>query len=119
MQIDHEQLDRSVLKINLSGRMDVAGIQQIDGRLAELIAAPSNAIIVDLLKVDFITSVGIRTLLIHAKALRARGGRMVLLNPDANVARVLGISGVDTIISVFRDLDAACAAVAAEPSGNA
>ena len=119
MQIDHEQLDRNILKINLSGRMDVAGSQQIDRQLADLTAPPRDAIIVDLSKVGFLASIGIRILLINAKALKTRGGRMVLLNPDAGVARVLELSGVDTTIGVFRDLEAACAALTAKPSGAA
>jgi len=119
MDIDHEQLDGRILKINLAGRLDVAGSPEAEAKLAELTAAPNSAVIVDLSKVAFLASVGIRTLLLTAKALRSRGGRMVLLNPDASVAKVLEISGVDMIISVFRDLNAACAALAAEPSGDA
>lgn len=119
MNIDHEQLDGRIVKINLSGRLDVAGSQEIDAKLAELTAAPISAVIVDLSKVVFLASIGIRTLLLAAKALRSRGGKMVLLNPDASVTKVLEMSGVDMIISVFRDLNAARAALAAEPSGDA
>jgi anti-anti-sigma factor len=119
MQIDYEQLDGSIVKINLSGRMDVAGSQTIVGKFADLTAPPNKAVIVDLSRVAFLASVGIRTLLVYAKALRTRGGRMVLLNPDANVAKVLELSGVDISIGVFRDLQAACAALAAAPSGGA
>ena len=119
MDINHEQLDGSILKINLSGRMDVAGSQAIDGKFAELTASLGKAVIVDLSKVAFLASIGIRTLLLNAKALKSRGGKMVLLNPDAGVAKVLEISGVDMIISVFRDLKAACTALAAQPSGDA
>lgn len=119
MDIDHEQLDGRILKINLRGRLDVAGSQETDATLAALTAAPISAVIVDLSKVVFLASVGIRTLLLTAKALSSRGGKMVLLNPDAGVARVLEMSGVDLIVSVFRDLNEACAALGAEPSGNA
>src|SRR3977135_4287552 len=104
MEIDCEQLEKGILKINLSGRMDVAGSQQIDRKFADLTAPPSSAVIVDLSKVVFLTSIGLRTLLINAKALRTRGGKMVLLNPDTNVAKVLELSGVDMPIGVFRDL---------------
>ena len=119
MQIEHEQLDGGVLKIKLSGRMDAMGSQEIDGKLAALTAQAGLGIIVDLSKVAFLASIGLRTLLVNAKALAARGGRMVLLNPDAGVARVLEVSGLDTMLGVFRDLEAACAAVAARPAGAA
>ena len=119
MQIEHEQLDGRVLKIKLSGRMDAGGSEEIDSRLAALTAQPGIGIIVDLSNVAFLASIGIRTLLVYAKALAARGGRMVLLNPDAGVAKVLEVSGLDTMIGVFRDLDAACTAVTAKPAGAA
>ena len=119
MQIDFEQLDKGILKVNLSGRMDVSGSQQIDRKLADATSPTGNAVIVDLSKVVFLASVGIRTLLVYAKALRTRGGKMVLLNPDATVAKVIELSGIDLSIGVFRDLQAACAAVAGAPSGNA
>jgi anti-anti-sigma factor len=110
MDIDSEQLDGGVVKINLSGRMDIVGAQEIDTRFSELTAPPSRAVIVDLSRVNFISSAGIRTLLVQAKGLRTRGGRMVLLNPDAMISRVLELGGIDLSIGVFRDLQAACAA---------
>ncbi len=119
MQIDHEPLDDRVLKVSLSGRMDAAGSLEIHDRLAVLTAPPANTVIVDLTKVEIITSVGIRTLLLNAKALKSRGGRMVLLNPDATVTKVLAISGVDRVIGVFRDLETACANLGCDPSADA
>ena len=119
MEIDCEQLEKGILKINLSGRMDAAGSAEIHASLALLIAAPANAVIVDLSKVEIITSAGIRTLLVNAKALKSRGGRMVLLNPDATVTKVLAISGLDRVIGVFRDLETACANLACDRSGDA
>jgi len=119
MQIDHEPLDDRVLKINLSGRMDAAGSAEIHASLAVLTAPPANAVIVDLTKVEIITSVGIRTLLLNAKALKSRGARMVLLNPDATVTKVLAISGLDRVIGVFPDLETACANLACDRSSDA
>jgi len=112
MEIGHEELSGGIVKINLSGRMDVAGSQQINERFAELIAASKNAVIIDLSKVVFLASSGIRSLLVNAKTLSGRGGKMVLLNPDASVTKVLEMSGVDALIGVFHDLKAACSALA-------
>ena len=119
MEIESEQLDPGVFRIVLSGRMDVAGTQQIDGRFADLTSPPGCAVMVDLSRVSFLASVGIRSLLMRARALRSSGGRMVLLSPEATVARVLELSGIDTSIGVFRDLHAARAALAGKPAGNA
>src|SRR6185369_15520820 len=117
MDIDSEQLDGGIVKINLSGRMDVAGAQGIDGRFAQLTAAPCHSVIVDLARVNFLTSAGIRTLLVYARALRTRGGKMVLLNPDRMISQVMELAGIDLSIGIFRDIEAACAALAHDAGG--
>ena len=119
MNIDTEQLAGNILKISLSGRMDVTGIQQIDRKVADLTAPPCRAVIVELSKVDFLTSVGIRMLLIVAKGLHGRGGKMVLLNPNPVVTRILELSGIDMTMGVFRDVESACAALSPKPAGRA
>ena len=118
MQIDHEKLAAGVLKINLTGRMDATGSQEIETRFTELTSQPGLAVVVDLSQVQFLASIGIRTLLVYAKALKGHGGRMVLLKPDPGVARVLEVSGLDTLIGVFRNLDDACAALSSRSTGN-
>ena len=118
MNIDTEQLAGNILKISLSGRMDVTGIQQIDRKVADLTAPPCRAVIVELSKVDFLTSVGIRMLLIVAKGLHGRGGKMVLLNPNPVVTRILELSGIDMTMGVFRDVESACAALSPKPAGR-
>lgn len=85
--------------VELSGRMDVAGALQADPAFAE-IASDNTNVIVDLSKVDFLASLGIRTLVSASKALRAKNGGMVLLTPQPNVEQVLRSSGIDTIIPI-------------------
>jgi anti-anti-sigma factor len=38
-----------------------------------------------------------------------KGGRMVLLNPQPNVEKVLEITGVSTVIPIVRDMQSASA----------
>ena len=47
---------------------------------------------------------GIRTLIMAAKALKERGGKMILFSPEMIVANVLKTSGTDTLIPVYYDL---------------
>ena len=101
MQLETESLPDDILKINLSGRMDVAGTQAIDLKFTGH-AANRRAVIVDMSDVAFLASIGMRTLMLAAKAVFARGGRMVLLNPDSNVTHVLEMAGIDTLIPICR-----------------
>jgi anti-sigma B factor antagonist len=112
MKIEPETLDGGILKINLAGRMDVQGTREIDAKFTGY-AASARSVIVDINAVDFLASMGIRTLLLVAKTVSGRGGRLVLLNPDANVTKILEMAGIDTLIPIHRSLDEARLAVAA------
>ena len=63
--------------------------------------------------VDFLASIGIRPLLLSAKAVSSRGGKLVFLNHDANVTHILEMAGVDTLIPICRSLNEARSAIAA------
>jgi anti-sigma B factor antagonist len=107
MELAVKDLDSGVLGINLSGRMDIIGTQQIDLKFTMLASTRKAQILVDLSNVTFIASIGIRTLVSNAKAQKLRGGSMVLYKPNKQVEEVLKATGIDTIIPIAYDIDAA------------
>lgn len=111
MNINEEQLNDGVVKINLSGRMDIEGVGQIETKFAGMTAAPRMSIVVDMSEVPYMSSIGIRALLINAKAVSRRGGKFVLLSPQRDVKKVLETSGIDQLIGLYSDLDDAVANV--------
>lgn len=111
MEMTVEELDGKVTKVVLSGRLDTAGAGQIDLKFST-IAGARRSIVVDMTGVSFLASLGIRVLLIGAKAASSKGGKMVLLSPDPQVVAVLKSARIDTLIPILHDLDAAVAAVA-------
>ena len=113
MQIDAEKLDGGITKVRLAGRMDIQGTSAIETRFTAYTVADKGAVVVDMAGVTFLASIGIRALILAAKALQQRGGRIALMNPDAAVRRVLEMAGVDSLIPVCDSLDAARAAVTA------
>ena len=104
--IDTEELIPGVTRINLRGRLDASGAQVIDATFATL-ARAQERLIVDLSRVSFIASAGLRTLIAGARGLMARQGRMVCLDPDPLVEQVLVRSGVDRLIPICRELSEA------------
>ena len=103
MEMHAEKLDGDITRVGLAGRMDYAGATEIDERFMEL-ARREKFLLVDLSKVSFLASMGIRTLITAAKALKERGGRMILFSPELMVAKVLKTSGTDMLIPVYYDL---------------
>ena len=111
MNINEEQLNGGVVKINLSGRMDIEGVGLIDTKFADMTAEPRMSIIVDMSGVPYMSSIGIRALLMNAKPVSRRGGKFVLLSPQPDVKMVLEMSGISQLISICSNLDEALAKV--------
>ena len=109
MKIDGEQLDGDVYRIGLSGRMDLPGSELIETEFTRMTGPPRKMILVDLSGVNFVTSYGIRMILYNAKGIHRRGGKMVLINPDPGVARILETAGIEALIPIRPDLAAALA----------
>jgi anti-anti-sigma factor len=113
MRIGSETLDNGIVKITLNGRLDMMGNQDIEMKFTALAATEKAGVLVDMADVEFIASIWIRTLISIAKAQSNRGGKLVLCNLQAMVNDVLTTSGVDNIIEIFDDCDAALADLAA------
>ena len=103
MDINFEQLPSGVAMIVLKGRMDVMGAMKIDVQFAA-VAAANRAVVVDLAAVEFMASMGLRTLIMGAKSMQSKSGRMVLYRPISLVEEVLVTSGTTTLIPVTHDL---------------
>ena len=105
MNLDVAELKDGITKVTLSGRLDIEGALKIDSEFNKIAEGNKN-VLVDLSAVTFLASLGIRTLITGAKAASNNGGKMVLLNPQPNVERVLRTSRVDTVIPIVDDLTA-------------
>jgi anti-anti-sigma factor len=108
MNLDVVDMDDGITSVLLSGRMDVQGALAADKKFSA-IADEKKKVVIDLSQVTFMASLGIRTLIMSCKTLASKGGDMVLLNPQPNVEKVLRASGVDTVIQIVRDMNAAAA----------
>jgi len=111
MQMQVEEISGGITKINLDGDLDAKGSAEIDVSFAAVTAAREK-VVVDLSKVGFLASIGIRTLLSAAKIMGRRSGRLVLTGANADVAKVLSISGVEQVLAIHPGLDEALAALA-------
>ena len=98
--------DNGVTRLLLDGKMDIEGAMSVDKEFGE-IAASRKKLAVDLSAVDFLASLGMRTLVSNAKIMMKNGGRMVLFGAQPTVEKALRISGIDTIIPLARDINSA------------
>ena len=113
MNLTQESLGGDLTRIVLDGRLDLDGTQKISDQFSYRTTTAAGRFAVDLSQVTFIASIGIRMLLTAARAQALRGGRMVLISPAGMSRKVLETAGVDALIPIVADLDAAQSALAA------
>jgi anti-anti-sigma factor len=104
MDIAFEDLSSTLRRISIAGRLDIVGTGEIETKFTALAAATAKRVVVDLTKVTFLASIGIRALITAAKSQQQRGGRVVLVvEENSTVAKTLEVTGVDTILPMFTE----------------
>jgi len=109
MQVD--KLADEVTRVQLSGSLDIAGAQAVETRFASVVGA-NRRVVVDFSEVVFLASIGMRMLLAAAKQAQRRGGRFVLFNVRADVAKAIETAGLDALLPRCEDEAAAITATA-------
>jgi anti-sigma B factor antagonist len=110
MQMATEQLPGDVTKVIFDGRFDIAGSEAVDLKMS-VIAGSKKFVLVDMQKVSFLGSMGLRTIMTAARAIKGRGGKMVVYGPDESVEKVLTMSGATTLAPIHHDIESAIASL--------
>lgn len=118
MQLETADLPSGIRQITLTGRLDVQGAGAIDNKFAFAVTTAKMPVLVDLSGVDFIASIGMRLLLMNAKSLNTRGGKLALYRPLPLVHEALTTAGIDLLIPVYGDFDAACTDLLQTPAAS-
>jgi anti-sigma B factor antagonist len=108
MKLEVVDEENGVTKVILTGSMDIKGALEIDSQFKE-ISQTRNSVIVDIANVSFLASLGMRTFVMGAKTLSAKGGQLILVGPQAEVEKALKTAGLDAIIPIASDSAAATA----------
>jgi anti-anti-sigma factor len=87
-----------VRKIVLVGRMDTAGIDQVEIKFGASIVPAGKNTIIDLTQVTFLASMGIRMLITTTKALSRKGSKLVMYGATPGVKDVIETAELTEII---------------------
>jgi anti-anti-sigma factor len=107
MDILYNEIENGIRLIKLEGRFDIIGTGQIETKFSGYCSGNNVRAVVDMSKVDFLASIGIRLLMLTAKSVASRGGKIVILNPTPDVFSVLEVTGIPAIIPVYSSLESA------------
>lgn len=106
------RVEQNALIVKVIGELDLVIAEQFKAVIEkELEHLNIHILVLDLEEVSFIDSSGLGAILGRYKMLSEKKGKMVLLNPQPAVRRILELSGILRIISIYEDLNRALSAI--------
>ena len=97
----------SVVVVSMQGSLDHNGASIMEGACLQLIREGDSRLLLDLAEVDYISSSGLRSLLVVAKTMKAVQGRLALCRLSPTSKEVMALSGFNTIVNCWEDRQAA------------
>ena len=106
MELFEEKADKCVI-VGISGRLDTTNYSILEKRLMELIENRQDRILVDCSKMDYVSSSGLRILLMALKKISLVKGKFVLCGLQDNIREIFEISGFTSIFEIYPDKEEA------------
>lgn len=98
LNIDKQQ-DGSVMTITLSGRLDTTTAPKLDDELRDLSSITSLSF--DIKDLEYMSSAGLRVLLMSQKKMRDHG-EMLVKYPQDSVMEIFEVTGFTDILTIVR-----------------
>ena len=106
MQLEIQTAPRSgtTQRVALFGRLDTHSYPQLDAELAPLLDGgdpPVMSLVLDLAGLNYISSAGIRSIFKARKALTARNGKLLVVNPQPQIQKVFDVVKAVPMSDIF------------------
>ena len=101
-----------VTVLSVSGRIDTSTAELFKQKLLATIGERPIQLVLDFVQVEFISSIGLRVLVVSAKRLAAVRGKMVFCGLTGPVREVFELAGFMSVVPSFADRAAAVASFA-------
>ena len=95
--------------VTLSGAFDAVSAPKLTETVNKIVQAGQIDIVVDFAGVQFMSSAGLRAIVLSVKEARARGGDVRFAATSPAVEKIIHLSGLHNIIKIFPTVDEALA----------
>ncbi len=109
MQIDTREIS-NILVVDMAGRLDTSTSGDAYDEIVRITENSGDKMVLNLDKLEFVSSAGLRVILTAAKLLRASSGEMKICHANGVVKEVLETSGFDKLIDIHDTEENAVAA---------
>ncbi len=96
--------------LNVSGRLDTLTAPDFESGVCGWIEQGEDHIVLDFADLEYISSAGLRSVLVAAKQLRQKGGRLSCCSMSGVVRKVFDVSGFSKMVEIHDSVDDAVSA---------
>jgi anti-sigma B factor antagonist len=103
MEVDFKEV-QGITLASLKGKLDSASSNQVQDELLHVIT-PKAKVILDFNQCSFVSSAGLRTLLILAKRAKSQVANVVMAGASEEILDVMEMTGFDDMFETFLSVD--------------
>jgi anti-anti-sigma factor len=85
----------------LGGRLHNDTVATLDEELNKIVNSTATVVVFDLSDLEYISSIGLRSIFRTQKAMTAKGGKAIVANPQPQVKKVFDIVNAADLTAVF------------------
>jgi anti-sigma B factor antagonist len=111
MNIMEKQAGAAVTVLSLNGRLDANSSETLEARFAQLFEQGRRAFVFDFGGIEYVSSAGLRSVLIAGKKVKAGQGKLALCRMNELVKEVFDMSGFSKIFAIYATEEEALRAV--------
>ena len=120
IQVSPHQSNPNLKLVQLSGRLDITSAETTSVAMVSALEQSGAGVIVDMAAMDFISSAGLRVLIMLRNKAQGGGKQVAFIHAHPAVYKIFKIAQLDTILHFFEDDDEAIQALwpPTEKKGN-
>lgn len=92
---------RRVTLLEIAGRVDSGNATQLGEALTAQIDAGRHQVVLDLSRLDYISSAGLREMVAALKRIRAMNGDIRIASASERIREVFNIAGLDSVFHLY------------------
>ncbi|MEW9700855.1 STAS domain-containing protein [Paenibacillus sp. SI8] len=96
-----ERMQGDVVVLSLEGRLDANTSGSLESGFMKLVEQGTGKFVFDLQGLDYVSSAGLRSLLVAAKMIKVIQGKLALAHMNEHVKEVFDMSGFSAIFSIY------------------
>jgi len=100
MEVTSKSVDTAIV-IYVDGDLTTASSQKAEAEINEILEGPATNVVINVEKVDFIASTGLRIILALGKRLNSDGMKLIVCSMNASTKSVFEMSGFNKLFPIF------------------